>query len=232
MSKHLQKFWIFVGVFLLGSLPLSARADMLGGDVLVLAQILANAVEQLSQLEQLLGTGQDSLNLLRDINRGINDSLSIMRTISPYTDPGIYKDWRTVDRAISDLTSIYGQVADSRDAVIQKDADQSVAEAVTLNNQVYDYTATIDGIGEQIEEYSHQVSPGGAEKLTAQGTGIMINVMNQQLRTQATGLKLQAQALAIENQKEKEKTRFLIDSTTALQSAMQNRPVLFETPRF
>jgi hypothetical protein len=232
MTKLIRRIGVFLGILFLGSLPGTAHADMFGGDVVVLTQILANAVEQLSQLEQLLGTGQDNLNLLRDINRGINDSLQIMRTISPYTDPGIYKDWRTVERAMTDLTAIYGRVVDSRDAVIQRNADQSVAEAVTLNNQVYDYTQSIDGLGEQIEEFSHQVSPGGAQKLTAQGTGILITVMNQQLRTQATALKLQAQTLAIENQKEKEKTRFLLDSSSALQAAMQNRPILFESPRF
>lgn len=232
MPKWIERGLVFLGVVLLCSFPGSARADLWGGDDIILGQILANAIEQLSELEQIMGTGQDNLDLLRDINKGINDSLQIMRTISPYTDPGIYKDWHTVDRALQDLASIYGRVSDSRDAVIQKNADQSVAEAVTLNNQVYDYTRDIDDIGRQIEEFSHQVSPGGAQKLTAQASGVMINVMNQQLRTQATGLKLQAQTLAIENQKEKEKTRFLIDSSKTLQSAMQTRDVLFETPRF
>ncbi|MBK9323726.1 MAG: hypothetical protein IPM97_12425 [Bdellovibrionaceae bacterium] len=39
-----------------------------------------------------LQNGQDSLDLLRDINRGLNDSLGLIRTISSNTDPGLYKD--------------------------------------------------------------------------------------------------------------------------------------------
>jgi hypothetical protein len=111
-----------------------ARADMFGGDVAVLMQILANALQQLAQLRSILDTGKDNLELIRDINRGINDSLALIRTISPNTDPGLYKDWDKVQDSLQKLESVYGIVVDSQDATVQRDTDQSVAEAVTLNN--------------------------------------------------------------------------------------------------
>ena len=186
---------------------LHARASIFGEENIILAKILANALQQLAQLQNILNTGRDNLNLLRDINRGINDSLSLIRTISPNTDPGLYKDWEKVSDALSKIERIYGVVVDSQDSRVQRDTDQSIAEAVSLNNSIYKYTKMIDEVGELIKSQSHAVSPGGAAKLTAQSLGVMLNLQNEVLRTQATGLKLQAQTLSLQNRKDKERNR-------------------------
>ncbi|MGE4133296.1 MAG: hypothetical protein AB7F86_16755 [Bdellovibrionales bacterium] len=209
-----------------------ARADMFGGDVAVLMQILANALEQLAQLRQMLQTGQDTLSLMEDINRGINDSLSLARTISPDIDPGLYKNWATVQEALGQLQIIYGVAESSKDQKVYQDADQSVAEAVKLNNSIFDYTKKIDELGESIKSVSHQVSPGGAQKLTAQTLGVVLHVMNQSLRTQGTGLKLQAQAMALQNKKEKDATREYLSNANALKVAMKSQKADFNVPRF
>jgi len=60
----------------------------------------------------------------------------------------------------------------------------------------------------------------------------MLNVMNQNLRAQATGLKLQAQALAVQNQKDKEYVRHLVDSSQRLSSALKGQDTQFKMPRF
>lgn len=205
---------------------------MFGEETVVLAQILANAVQQLAQLKSLLDNGKDSLNLLRDINRGINDSLTLIRTISPNTDPGLYKDWDKVSNALTQLETIYGIAVESKDLKVQNDTDQSVAEAISLNNSIYKYTAQIDQIGELIKAESHAVSPGGAVKLTAQSLGVMLNLQNEMLRTQGTGLKLQAQALALQNRKDKERTRQMVDGANNLNSALAGVSPTFELPRF
>ncbi len=209
-----------------------ARADLFGGDVAVLAQILANALQQLAQLKQILSTGQDNLDLIRDINRGINDSLNLIRTISPNTDPGLYKDWQKVSDALNKLETIYGITVESNDRKVQKDTDQSVAEAIALNNSIYKYTKDIDQIGELIKSQSHSVSPGGAAKLTAQSLGVMLNLQNEMLRTQATGLKLQAQSMALQNRKDKERTRQMVAGADNLNSALSGVKPQFKLPRF
>lgn len=209
-----------------------SRADLFGGDVVVLAQILSNAIQQLAQLRSLLQNGQDSLGLIRDINRGINDSLGLIRTISPNTDPGLYKDWQKVTDALTQLENIYGIVVESKDSRVQKDTDQTVAEAISLNNSIYKYTKVIDEIGEMIKDQSHNVSPGGASKLTAQSLGVMLNLQNEMLRTQATGLKLQAQSLVIQNKKDKDRTRQMVDSADKLNAALSEQSPKFALPRF
>ncbi len=217
-------------LFVMFSQP--ARADLFGGDVAMLAQILANAVQQLAQLRSLLQNGQDSLNLIRDINHGINDSLNLIRTISPNTDPGLYRDWQKVTEALAQIESVYGIVVESQDSRAQRDTDQTAAEAISLNNSVYKYTKVIDEIGELIKDESHRVSPGGASKLTAQSLGVMLNLQNEMLRTQATGLKLQAQSMMVQNRKDKERTRQMVNSADKLNAALASQTPKFELPRF
>jgi len=209
-----------------------AKASIFGEETAVLAQILANAVQQLAQLKNILDTGRDNVNLVRDINRGINDSLNLIRTISPNTDPGLYKDWEKVSDALTKLETIYGIAVESHDNRVQRDTDQSIAEAVSLNNSVYKYTKMIDEVGELIKSQSHAVSPGGAVKLTAQSLGVMLNLQNEMLRTQATGLKIQAQTLALQNRKDKEQTRQMVAGADGINSALQSAQPQFKLPRF
>lgn len=211
--------------------PIS-RADLFGGDVAVLSQILANEIQQLAQLEQIMGTGRDSLDLMREINQGINDSLMLAKTINPKIDPGIYKNWASVQDALNQLQLIYGVAAPSVDQKVFQDTDQSVAEAVTMNNSIYDYANQIDSIGEEIKAASHTVSPGGAQKLTAESLGVMLHVLNTSLRAQATGLKLQAQSMAIQNKHEKDSSNAYLTSAATIGDAMTNETTNFSSPRF
>lgn len=221
---------ICLSVFLFSTQP--ARADMFGGDVAVLMQILANALQQLAQLKQILDTGKSNLDLIREINRGINDSMNLVRTVYPNIDPGIYKDWQSVQDAVNKLETIYGVADPSLNQRVYRDTDQNVAEAVQLNNSIYQYTQQIDEIGEAIKQTSHDVSPGGAQKLTAQTLGVMLHVMNQNLRAQATGLKLQAQSMALQNKKDKDSTREFLSNSETLRVAMKNEKAEFKAPRF
>ena len=209
-----------------------ARADLFGGDVAVLTQILAQAIMQLQQLRNLMGAASDQLDLIREINRGINDSLNLLKNIDPNLDPGVYRDWDNVSFAVRRLEELYGGVQNSPEAKIQKDADQSVAEAVAFNNSFFKWSGQLDQVGEQIKSSSHSVSPGGAQKLTAQALGLIIQVLNQNLRAQATGLKLQAQSMAIANRREKEATKDNLTTSTALKTAFKTEKAAYSIPRF
>lgn len=209
-----------------------ARADMWGGDLIYLAQILENAIRQYIELKNIVDTGKDQLQLIREINRGVNDSLNLARTVYPNADPGIYRDWENVSTALQRLEKIYGVAAPSPELQVQENTDRNVAEAVSLNNDIYKYTQNIDELGEAIKDSSHEVSPGGAQKLTAQALGVMLQVMNQTLRTNATGLKLQAQAIALVNKKEKDSTRAYLETANTLRVAMKKEKLQFSAPRF
>ena len=115
---------LFTALGLLLPAPQVARADLFGADAAILAQILSNAIQQLAQLRQMLQTGNDTLGLLQDINRGINDSLRMAETLGLRVDPGLYRELRQIDAAVSSVENLFGKVVDSRLATVQRNTDQ------------------------------------------------------------------------------------------------------------
>ncbi|MGZ3783875.1 MAG: hypothetical protein ACXWR0_05035 [Bdellovibrio sp.] len=225
------KFQVVSLIFVI-FLSFNASASIFGEEDAILLQILDQAIQQYAELQSILKNGGDTLGLLQEINRGINDSLFLIKTIKPNIDPGIYKDLQNTSDVLAKIGLIYGHVAPSPDQHLQQDTDQQVAEAIALNNSIYDYTRNIDQIGEDIKNYSHSVSPGGAQKLTAQSLGVLLHVMNESLRAQATSLKLQAVNLSIQNKKDKEFTKNTMAITDSLKSSMQTQQSQFSIPRF
>lgn len=228
MRKQLSVVLLTMGL----AFPLGVRADVFGADVAVLTQILAETIQQLIQLKSILQNGRDTLSLLQDINRGINDSLRLAETLGLRIDPGIYRDLRRVDQAADVISQIYGRPVDSPLAKVQRDTDQTVAEAISFNNELNEYATNLDRIGEEIKTYSHAVSPGGAAKLTAQALGVLIHVADQQLRATGQGLKLQAQAMAMHNKHEKDQTAQYLKEGAALRDKMTSLNSDFNVPRF
>jgi len=229
MKKQILKFILVLGI-LIPQREASAWSNP--ADTMYLAQLVANALKQLYELQQIVRAGQDSLNLMRDINRGINDSMTAVDSIAPLLDPGLYKELRNVAQIIEHFRRIYGTAARSPDEKTQNDTDQVVAESISLTNSLYEYAKELDQLGERIKSFSHNVSPGGAQKLTAQSLGVMVHIMNQQMRAQGQAMKIQAQAMAIQNKKDKDQTRTYLEQTGTLKKAMKQADPKFEFPRF
>ena len=223
---------VFTAISLVLPFPNVAKGDIWGGDVVILGQILQQTILQLAELRSILQSGKDTLGLLEDINRGINDSLHLAETLGIRIDPGIYRELRRLDQAIQAIENIYGRPIDSPVATVQRNTDQTIAEAISFNNELNEYVQRLDRIGEEIKTYSHAVSPGGAAKLTAQSLGVMIHVMNQQMRATGQGLKLQAQAMAVQNKKEKDQTEQYIKEGQRLKDKMTTMNPSFQLPRY
>jgi hypothetical protein len=193
-----------LGIFLLFALrPTPAYADFFGGDLPLLTQIVVNTLQELAQLRAILGTGQDSLNLMRDINRGINDAMNLARTMNVKLTPGILSELQSANEAMAVIEKLYGKIPMTNQAKVQQTMDQTVAEALQLHNDAFRYADEIDPQAEQIKDYAKVASPAGAEKLTAQSLGVLIHVMNQVLRTNAALLKVQSEQLAMQSRKSK-----------------------------
>jgi len=209
-----------------------AQADVFGADVGVLTQILAETIEELMEIRSVVSNGSDELGLLEQINRGINDSLYLAQTAGIPIDAHLYGQASSVSQAARLITQLFGAVPNSPVAPVQRNSDQVAAEAITFNNNLDEYTGHLDGVGDNIKSASHSVSPGGASKLTAESLGVMIHVMNQQLRATGQGLKLQAQMLAIQNKNEKDHTQEYLNEGQVLKRQMMASDVAFQLPRF
>lgn len=221
-----------VAILLMSSMPISSRADLFGTDTAVLTQILSQNVKQLIELQQILGVGQDALHLQERIHRGLSESLNLIRTIGKSSDPGLFGELKKLEDIIRRFGEIYGVAIDSPDQTVQSNVDKTVAEAISMNNGLYEYAREMDRVGEEIKSYSRDMSPTGAQKLTAQSLGVMLHVLNQSLRAQGTLLKLQAQSIAQSNKAEKDRTRAFVNVSKTLSQAMAQSSPAFSRPRF
>jgi hypothetical protein len=201
-----------------------ARADIFGGDVAVLVQILANALQQLAQLQQILGTGNDTLGLMRDINRGLRDGLNIIHMVDPKFSPGLYGDLNNSQRALDAIQSLYGSVPQTGEARFQSNQDQSVAESISMVGSTYQFADQADQESKRIFDHSQDVNPQGAAKLTAQSIAVLINVTTQVLRTNSMMLKMMSENVAIQNKREKLQSAHFKTEYDGVSSAIGNLP--------
>ena len=212
--------------------PKEARADLFGGDVAVLTQILANAIQQLYQLKQILSTGADTLGLLRDINRGLRDGLGVIQILNPRFNPGLYGDLETADRVLSTIEDLYGKVPQTGDARLQAAQDQSVAESIAMNGRLFRFADEADATSRQMIDHSRLVNPQGAAKLTAQSVAVLIQTTTQLLRTNSMMMKLMAENLAVQNRKEKIESAQFRSQYDGLSEAFSGLPQKTKLPTF
>lgn len=200
----MRKYFIQIFLCFLLLLPLSpARADLFGGDVAVLSQILVQSIQTVIQLKSILDNGKDALNLARDLNAGIRSGLDLIRIINPKFNPGVYGDLRNTQNVLRAIEAIYGATPDGADQDLIRSQDMSVAEVISMNRNLYDYADQVDRERERILYHSQVVSPQGAAKLQNQSLAVLIGVMTQLLRTQSQMLKIMAQNTALDTRKEK-----------------------------
>ena len=112
------------------SAPKPAKADLWGGDVVVLLKILANALMQLQKLQMLVSSTQDSLNMARDLNSGINEVMNLMQTSFPDSNLNVYKDCNNLQTAVREMQTVYGHAVNSKESASQGDLDRSITEAI------------------------------------------------------------------------------------------------------
>lgn len=201
--KKITKFFVVGFMCLSLSVPKPASAFSFGADVAVLTQILANAIQQLVQLRQILSTGSDTLGLMRDINRGIRDGLKALQMIHPRFNPGIYGNLETADQVIKIIDELYGSIPQTAEMRLQQAQDLSASESIAMNGTLFRFADQVDEESKRIFNHSQSVSPQGAAKLTAQSLAILIGVTTQVLRTNSMMLKAMGENMALQNRKEK-----------------------------
>lgn len=222
--KNAKQYGLAILVSLSVMISPPSRADMWGGDVVVLVQILANAVQQLIQLRQILSSGEDTLGLLRDINQGIRQGLDLIRVINPHFNPGLYGNLETADRVMDVINDLYGRVPQTAELRLQQAQDQSAAESVSMNGSIFRYADQVDDETKRIIAHAQAVSPQGAAKLSAQSLGVLIGVTTQVLRTNSMMLKMMGENMALSNRHEKLESAQFKDQYDGISSAFGRLP--------
>lgn len=222
--KKIKIFFVAGFMTSVFTFSIPAKADLFGGDVAVLVQILAQAIQQLAQLQKILSTGSDTLGLMKDINRGIRDGLTVLQMINPKFNPGLYGNLETADRVLDVIQSVYGQVPHTGEAKLQAAQDQSVSESIAMNGTLFRFADQADDESKRIFDHSQSVNPQGAAKLTAQSISVLIGVTTQVLRTNSMMLKMMGENMALQNRKEKLQAAHFKTEYDGLSSALGSLP--------
>lgn len=201
--KRMKKVFLAMILSITLIVPKPAKADLFGGDVVVLTQILLNAIQQLAQLQQILTTGGDTLGLLREVNRGIKDGISALQMINPRFNPGIYGNLENADQVLRIIDDLYGRIPQTAEMRLQKAQDLSASESISMNGTLFRFADQADEESKRIFAHSQNVNPQGAAKLTAQSLAVLIGVSTQVLRTNSMMLKAMGENMALQNRKEK-----------------------------
>lgn len=194
---------ITLAVFLTFFSGTPARADLFGGDVAVLMQILAESIKQYYQLKQMIDQGQESIDYLRWLNAGIDNSIGLMESL-PIKDEKVLAELKEFRRATEKVESLYGKVPRSPEEALQLLQDQTVAESLRMATDFKDYSEKQERNSELIAMQARQASPKGAARMQAETSAQILRSLAQLIRLNTQTLKLQSEQLAMSNKASKE----------------------------
>lgn len=209
----------------------SAANAQFSTDAPILLKMLANNVSQLYQLYEVVQTSRERLELMKELSNGFDTAMQRYSMLAPPEEPGQYKKWRNVGQVLRQLEKTYGSTAQTPDAKVQREIDLGVAEAIHLKNSAYKYIDRADALGKRIQSRSNLTNAKGAQRLTAQSIGVLIEAQNLASRIEAAQLKLSAQALAMENRKAKQYASRVQKDNKDLSRALRHVRTTFSTPR-
>lgn len=177
------------------ALPYQAKADLFGGDLPLLAQIVTNTLKTILELER-------QTSLLRDEMRGINDRINRIKTIADVVQPSQWDKWKDPQEALRRLKLIYHTLPDEYRTDKSDAIEEELSKAMNLVARISAEANTTFYSGKELERRGADASPGVATKLTASGVGTLISMEAQAQVVQSHIVSLLAQMLAQGNEKE------------------------------
>lgn len=188
-----MKKLILIAVFLIG--PMQARADLFGGDLPLLAQIVTNTLNTMMELRRQSQFMDDEL-------AGIKDRIYRIQTIADVVQPAEWDKWKDPREAVNRLRLIYHTIPKEYRSEKYDSLEAEIAKAMNLVARVGPETTATFKSGKEMERRGADASPGVAQKLTASGVGTLIALESQSQVIQSHITSLLAQILAEGNERE------------------------------
>lgn len=185
--------WISIVAVVIASTVLAlqrpARADLFGGDVVVLTQILAQVINQVRQLQEVIGRARETVSILDEMNRGVKEVLRLAETAHVPLPRGVYDQAKAIDQATVEARKLYGTVGDKAPSYT-KTQYQSGVESLFLSQDAFEFSRFLDTQGSQITSSSLVASQATATRLTAQSLGVLLHAISHTNRIEAKQLEL------------------------------------------
>ena len=174
---------------------LQAKADLWGGDLPLLAQIVTNTLNTIMEL-------QKQRKLMEDEMDGINDRIVRIKTISQIIQPSEWDKWKDPKEALTRLDKIYKALPKEYKSEKSNLVESEIAKAMNLVANVSTDSKSTFNSGKELENRALYSSPGVSQKLTASGIGTLISQQAQSQVIQSHVVSLLTQMLADGHEKE------------------------------
>ncbi|MBF0363675.1 MAG: hypothetical protein HQK49_21835 [Oligoflexia bacterium] len=168
-----------------------------------LAQILAENIKQYQKLKSILEQGKNNEELLRTVNRGLDNAYGLLKTM-PIKDEKILQDIRNFENAYKNVKSMYGDVKNGTDNKMFELHDKTVAESITMASSLSDYASTQEENSKKLFVQSESASPKGAARMNVQINSQILHTLSQLLKVNGQLLKLQSEMMGVKSKEGKE----------------------------
>lgn len=175
--------------------PILAKADLFGGDLPLLAKIVANTLHTMHELQR-------QSQIMNDEMRGIKDRIDRIKTIAEVVQPSEWDKWKDPKEALNRLRIVYHTIPKEYRSEKYDQIEHELSHAMNLVARIGPESANTFRSGKEMEQRGANSSPGVAQKLTASGVGTLIALESQSQVIQSHITSLLAQMLAEGNEKE------------------------------
>lgn len=173
----------------------SAKADLFGGDLPLLAQIVTNTLYTMYELQR-------QSQLMNDELRGLNDKIYRIKTIQDVVQPDQWGAWKDPNEALRRLQLIYHTLPKEYRNEKSDLVESEISKAMNLISKVSVETKSTFDSGKELESKALFSSPAVAQKLSASGVGTLISQQAQSQVIQSHVVSLLAQMLAEGHEKD------------------------------
>lgn len=173
----------------------SVRADLWGGDLPLLAQIVFNTLHTMYELQQ-------QTEMLNDEMAGIKDRIYRIQTIAEVVQPSQWDKWKNPAEAMRRIKLIYHTLPKEYRSEKSDQIEEEISKAMNLISRVSAGANSSFHSGKELERRGADASPGVAQKLTASGIGSLVAMEAQTQVIQSHIVSILTQQLADANEKE------------------------------
>jgi hypothetical protein len=205
-----------IGFIIFNFTARTVDADLFGGDVAVLTQILVQAIDQVYKLQSILGKAKETVQLLEEMNRGVKEVLKLAETAHIPLPPGVYDQAKKIDQAVIKAQQIYGVITD-KSPPYMKTHYQSGVEGLHLSQDTFDYSTFLDEQGESVKKAAVLASQASATRLTAETLGVVLHSISHSNRIQAKSLEITSSNRLEESAKDSARYDSFINTHTKIE---------------
>ncbi|MGK5083419.1 hypothetical protein WDW37_08930 [Bdellovibrionota bacterium FG-1] len=222
IRKYFEWFSIGAITFLIVSLSVPKRAYCLfGEEIPFLIQIITQAIQQVQELQSIIGTGRETLGVLEEMNRGVRDVLRLADTAHLTLPSQVYSDAAQIDSATRKAGLLYGGLSD-HSPLYARTHYQSGVEGLFLSEDAFQYSTQLDRQGNQIKNAAVVSNQATATRLTAETLGVILHAVNHQSRLEAKQLEIQSTRHIEEAAKEDSRLESFEQTHDAIQKDMSD----------